>query len=131
MTARVGANSKEELEEYTQNYYYLLAAFYTTNKLKLNGEKTKLMMVADQRNPISIVTEKNETLTCDNQVKILGWWSNTKNSMDTHVARIKAAVHYQALLLKPAMNFLSLDQRRVVINAKILPKNQVWDRFLP
>ena len=28
----VGANSSEDLEECIQNYYYLLASFYTANK---------------------------------------------------------------------------------------------------
>ena len=35
----VGANSSEDLEEYIQKNYYLLASFYTGNNLKLNGTR--------------------------------------------------------------------------------------------
>ena len=78
-TSVVGANSSEDLEEHIQNYYYLLSSFYTGNKLKLNGNKTKLMMLSNHGNPISLMTNDNEVITCDNQAKILGWWSNPKN----------------------------------------------------
>ena len=39
-TNTIGANKTSDLEEYSQAFYYLLAAVYKTNKLKLNGEKT-------------------------------------------------------------------------------------------
>ena len=79
-------------------------------------------MISGKENPISITTEKDETIECDKQIKILGWWSNQANTMETHFFRIKSAVHHSAYLLKPALKHLNLNQRKEVVNAKILSK---------
>ena len=118
----VGADSIEELELYIQHFYYLLSSYYKINKLKMNGEKPKIMMLSNNKRSIKISTEDNEVISCDSQMKILGWWVNPNNSMDTHLSKVKASVYLEAFTLKPAMCYLNLQQRREVVNAKILSK---------
>ena len=55
-------------------------------------------------------------------MKILGWWSNEANDMSTHLMRTKSVVHHQAFMLKPALRYLNLQQRKIVVQAKILSK---------
>ena len=90
----------------------------------MNGDKSKMIMVSDKDNPISIITEHNEIISCDKQVKVLGWWSNTKNTMDTHLARTKSIVHQQLFIKKTALQYLNLDQRKEIIRAKVISKIQ-------
>ena len=58
-TSVVGAETKAELEQYVQHFYYLLVAYYKINKLKMNGYKSKMIIINDKDNPISISTVKS------------------------------------------------------------------------
>ena len=118
----VGAETKAELEQYVQHFYYLLVAYYKINKLKMNGDKSKMIMINDKDNPISISTVKSECISCDKQLLILGWWSNEKNTMDTHLMKLKSSIYHQVHLLKPAMKYMNIHQRKEIVSAKILSK---------
>ena len=41
----VGAQSLQEMRKYLEKYMTLLEEFYTINKLKINSEKTKFMVM--------------------------------------------------------------------------------------
>ena len=121
-TSVVGAESSQELQSYIQHFYLLLASFYKTNKLKMNSDKTIMIMIKNKDNSIKLVPDKNENIECNKQLKILGWWSNEMNNMSTHLMRTKSIIHHQAFILKPTLKYLYLKQRKEIINSKILSK---------
>ena len=97
----VGANDSEEFEKYVQGYFHLLNAFYSVNILKLNGDKTKMMMVADVSNPISITTDKGEVISCDNQVVVQQQELNGHTPVKGKIDCESSSLPFKASLILP------------------------------
>ena len=95
VTHVVGAKNKEELEIELNNLYSLLKRLYNNKILQMNGTKTCFITIAsshDNRSPnkLKIKVDENFSITEDQCIKILGFFQNRRNSMDTQVNAIAA-----------------------------------------
>ena len=102
---------KDEMKpkEYAQIFIELLQEYYNINRLKINSEKTTILLF---RNSLSSIEDDNLTLTSNGgevikpvrQHKILGWTINNHLTMDTHLSNtIRTAnmkLHNMRSLLK-------------------------------
>ena len=43
---KIGFKDHDKIKEYLENYFKLLEIYYYSNKLKLNNDKTKLILIA-------------------------------------------------------------------------------------
>ena len=46
----IGANSKEDLKKYMNQYFKLLKAYYNVLKLQINGDKTNILIIPKNKN---------------------------------------------------------------------------------
>ena len=72
----IGAKNHIELEQYIQKYFKILEAFYNINKLRINPDKSKFMVVCKPKyrkitNNMVLVTN-NYTIKQEPKIKILG-----------------------------------------------------------
>ena len=88
-TSNIGADSIPELQLYVDCYIKLLYAVYDANFLQLNGDKTGMLLTrAERNNRISFTDRSLQVVTSKEQIKILGWLTNRRNSMDSHLNSI-------------------------------------------
>ena len=83
----IGCDRGDEMKKYQTSYHKLLEEFYRVNKIKINSEKTKLiMMKKNERNnneQITFKTNVGEVIKEDNAICILGFVKNSRDSYDS------------------------------------------------
>ena len=124
VTHVVGAKNKEELEIELNNLYSLLKPLYNNKILQMNGTKTCFITIAsshDNRSPnkLKIKVDENFSITEDQCIKILGFFQNRQNSMDTQVNAIAAKTGMLMSKLKPVNPYLDYQTRRTLITMKV------------
>ena len=94
----ITADPGVDIEEYTRNYFKLLEIYYNSQKLKINTDKTQLMVCTmprfmNQIENIEIETpEYTDNVKPQEQIKILGYLFNTRRNIDNQV-KLKSACH--------------------------------------
>ena len=75
-TNTIGAPSLKVMKDYIEKYMVLLEHFYTKNRLKINSEKTKFLLMNNRKktNKLEIKLKSGEVLKNDLAIRILGWW---------------------------------------------------------
>ena len=86
----------DDASEYLYEYFKLLKCFYNLQKLKLNSDKTNLMVLNRPKlnhkaEKVQLKTNK-ETIKPKSQFKILGWVSNKRMSMDSHINGVASII---------------------------------------
>ena len=124
VTHVVGAKNKEELEIELNNLYSLLKRLYNNKILQTNDMKTCFITIAsshDNRSPnkLKIKVDENFSITEDQCIKILGFFQNRQNSMDTQANAIAAKTGMLMSKLKPAIPYLDYQTRRTLITTKV------------
>ena len=100
-----------EANHYINRYFLVLIYFYSQNKLLINPEKTNLIVISkpgkrQEADYLRIVTEK-EDVRPKRQIRILGWETNQRLSMDTNTDQVVGKVKTTLVKmedLKPYMN---------------------------
>ena len=116
----VGSETEEELGLYTSDYLKIMEKFYYMNKLKLNAEKTKVMITkAKETKKIKISAPNGEVLTPDKAIKILGYWKNSRDNYETHISKITGIVSKRLCEIKPYLSCMNLKTRRKIVYSKI------------
>ena len=116
----IAAETEEEIGNYTSDFLAVMDKYYHFNKLKLNPEKTKLMITKTQDiTKIKIKTPTGENLQEDKAIKILGIWKNKRDAYDTHIAKIKGIVIKKLSELYPYLHCMTLKTRRKIVYSKI------------
>ena len=117
----IGADNNTELQIYIGNYHKLLEHYYTANKIKMNKTKTKFIITKslESKNPkVRIKVNKNECLGNDLPMKILGFWRNSKGSLDTHLGKVSATAAKALNDIKPYLKHLNTNKRKEVVYSK-------------
>ena len=81
-------NESEEINHYIDRYFKVLKFYYNEIKLKVNSEKTNILLVLRrnrrQETDDIFLVDGNETLVPKNQIRTLGWILNTRRCMDAN-----------------------------------------------
>merc|ERR1712082_184944 len=89
----------QQLSQYLTNFYTLLHAFYTINKLKINADKTELLVTCKkhQRQLANTVTMNahDHTITQQTTTKILGATINNTLTHNDHINTVTSNIHYK------------------------------------
>ena len=100
---------------------YLVEKFYEANRLKLNREKTTVMLVgSENRHRKLTLNLGNDVIKNDLSIKILGWWITPDNKLSHHMAKVKGPIYKTLSEIKPYLGFLNIKQRREIIYSKAL-----------
>ena len=119
----MGAETNEELKKYVESYHKVLEHFYAHNKLKLNGQKTKIMITKNKEKTqttklTEFKTSKGEKIIEVNSMKILGIVKNNRDSYDSHLSMVSGRVNAIINDLSPLLGHMNLKTRKEVIYSK-------------
>merc|ERR1711954_333079 len=118
----IGGNSIEDIKSYTETYMILIGKYYDANRLKLNKDKTTVMVVDNpEKKSVRLTLELgDDTVKSSLSIKILGWWITPDNKLNHHISKIKGPIYRTLAEIKPYLKFMNLKQRREVIYSKAL-----------
>ena len=100
----ITADPGVDIEDYTRNYFNLLGIYYNSQKLKINTDKTQLMVCSkprymDQIENMEIETsDETENVKPQAQIKILGYLFNTRGNIDNQVNKLKSSCYLSCIL---------------------------------
>ena len=120
----VGTDTKKELVNYLESVHNVLEIYYSENKLKMNDQKTKLLITIHAktigpREQVKFRTGTNNWIKEDNSIKILGIYKNNRDNYDTHLNVISSRVNNALYKVRPLLKNMNLKNRRQIIYSKI------------
>ena len=99
----------QEIEKYSNAYFKLIESFYTINRLKLNPDKTRLMVVC---RPYKREEVKNFVLKAGDyiieqkeKIKVLGIFFTSGLSNHANISNIISKVNYRMYTMREAFSF--------------------------
>ena len=118
----VAADSHADIEAYLREFMLLLLHFYGANRLKINDEKTQILVLKGQfKRTISLIASDNTIIWNTAQIKILGVYTNAKNNYTNNIARARSKAFLRLSQLKPLLeNNISMQQRRMIVSSSAL-----------
>ena len=100
----IGCETIQKLQVYIIRYLRLLLYYYGSNLLKLNDQKTEILVLSSlYQQVISITTSTGEIVTNSAQIKILGVNLNAANDLSTQVSKMYSAAMYRYHKMRPAL----------------------------
>ena len=111
VTHVVAGINKEDLEIELHNLYSLLETLYKNNILQMNGTKTCFVVINsphdnDHPERLSIRIDDKNIIKEDDCIKILGFFQNKRNSMDTQLNAIAAKTGMIMSKLRKAVPYM-------------------------
>merc|ERR1712175_31574 len=117
-------NNIEEIEKYTNAYFKLIECFYSINKLKLNPDKTRLMVVCRQNKRDEV---KNFVLKAGDyiieqrdKIKVLGIYFTSGLTNHVNISNIISKVNFRMYTMKEAFNFSSKKSKIIFFKSMVL-----------
>ena len=122
VTQVVGNTNKEDLQIYIQELFTLINAYYKSNLLVVNEDKTEFMTVSKNNDEMDIYIHKDdgEIIKSGNHIKILGVTLNNRNSLDTHVSRMASIIGMRFKKISHLLKYMDQKQRKTIMTAKLL-----------
>ena len=98
-TSVIAHKDTQQLQKYLTYYFTLLQHFHNINKLKINSDKTQLMISTKNKNYNKITNftfkANNDTITNKPSIKILGMTLTHDLNMDTQIGNLCANLHHR------------------------------------
>ena len=120
----ISHTNPQQLTLYLTQFYTLLHAFYTINKLKINADKTELLLTCKQhlRHLANTVTmhAHNHTITQKATTKILGAIINNTLTHKDHIHTVTSSIHYRMHTMRHITQYTVHKTRLVIANAIII-----------
>ena len=115
-----------KLQTYLKGFYILLQKVYNTNKLIINQEKTKLMLICNNRNHkitrgIQMYSGKHLVKQVDT-VKVLGYKIQSNLHNDAQVNKTIADINHRIYNIKKLGNKTKFETRQTLAKAIIIGK---------
>ena len=94
----ISTSQTNEIADYTNKFYRLLEAVYNINKLKINNDKTELMIVCKLKYRKDIknlqITASGHKVKQVNKAKILGYTMLNNLNHDKHISTITSNINH-------------------------------------
>ena len=120
----ISSNDTTTLSNYMTNYYEILSYFYDSNKLKINGSKTRLLLFCKPKNrdklkdfsfKAGIYTIKQQL-----QCKVLGTIVTNDLKHDRQTSLVVSKVNQRLSSLRDIRHYTSFSVRQLLANSLIL-----------
>lgn len=121
-TSVVGFSDFQVIEAYLEKYILLLGEFYCMNRLKINQDKTMLLICPAKKNynpPISLM---NDTIKPKNSIKILGsLFTDTGTAHADLAATLRSCYHTLSILYK-IKSLTTVEIRTQFVQAHVMSR---------
>ena len=122
----ISFEDETDANHYINRFFDVLKHYYTLNKLKINPEKTNLLIIAkpamkERNKDIRIVTEKNEDdVYPKKQIRVLGWEMNSRLSMDSSLQKITGRIKAIMSKVKEITPYMTEKLRLLFANSYLI-----------
>ena len=122
----INFNNHEQIQLYLTNYYKLIHNYYNINKLKINPDKTSLLLNYKPKHSQHFKNFKfyanGYEITPQKIIKILGSYIREDLKMDTQVGKLAAQLHNRIFEMKKLNKFTDFKTRLSFLNAYVIGK---------
>merc|ERR1712240_714385 len=120
----IHGSNPQELEEYINSYFKLIEGFYAINSLKLNPDKTRLMVVCkpNRREEIkNLVLRAGEFIIGQkDKIKVLGVFFSSGLTNHVNVSNIIAKVNFRMFSMREAFKFSNKKTKIIFFKSMVL-----------
>ena len=123
----ISFEDENEANHYLNRYFDILKHFYNLNQLKLNPEKTSILVIAkktvkERNTDIRIITEPGEDdVEPKKSINVLGWIFNSRLSMDESLQKINTKIKVIMSKVKTITPYMTEKQRLTFANSYMMP----------
>ena len=125
-TSVIGFKTHNHMRRYLNSYYKLLEGYYNSNKLKINSDKTKMIIINKPKLDRTLrnfyFTAGEHKITAGNKIKILGTWIQNNLRMDTEVGNLVSNLHNRVHNIRILTNVTDFKTRLQFTNSFIIGK---------
>jgi len=122
----IGFPNTNEMKQYLTKFYRLLHSYYNINKLKVNSDKTKLMIGYKNKHKKELENfyffANNDKIINQKSMKILGFTLRYDNNMDTQIGKTCANLHYRLNNIRKLNVYTSFSSRIVFVKSLVIGK---------
>merc|ERR1712240_894556 len=122
----ISTHDTKTIERYLEKFYNLLEAVYNINKLKINKDKTELMIVCKQK---FRKETKNIKMTASGyrvkqvtKAKILGYTLSNDLKHDKHLSALTANINNRLYNIRKVSNNSTIESRKILTKAIVIGK---------
>ena len=130
----ISFHEESDENKYIKNYFEILKFYYRISKLSINPEKTNLLIVANptirNRNTNIKIETETEDVVPKKQIRILGWETNIRLSMDTHLIETKSKTKLIMSRMKEMRKYMTQKQRLMFANSFLVSRLKYGSQFL-
>merc|ERR1712240_813259 len=114
----------QEIENYTNAYFKLIKCFYAINKLKLNPDKTRLMVVCrpKRRDEVKnfVLRAGDYIIEQKDKIKVLGVFFTSGLTNHVNISNIISKVNFRMYSMREAFNFSSKKSKIIFFKSMVL-----------
>ena len=120
----VAGKSAEEVQNYSNRYFKLIQNFYTINKLKLNPDKTHLMVVCrpSKRQEVQnlILNAGDFIIEQVDKIKVLGVFFTSGLNNHANISNIISKINHRMYTMREAFGFSSKKSKTIFLKAMVI-----------
>merc|ERR1711954_1973 len=117
-------NNIKEIENYTNDYFKLIECFYSINKLKLNPDKTRLMVVCrpNRRDEVKnfVLKAGDYIIEQKDKIKVLGIFFTSGLTNHVNISNIISKVNFRMFSMREAFKFSSKKSKIIFFKSMVL-----------
>merc|ERR1712115_357336 len=117
-------NNAEEIEKYSNAYFKLIESFYTINRLKLNPDKTRLMVVCrpNKREEVKnfVLKAGDYIIEQKEKIKVLGIYFTSGLSNHANILNIISKVNYRMYTMREAFSFSNKKSKIIFLKSMVI-----------
>ena len=122
----IGFRDHDKVKHYLEQYYKLLYNYYNINKLKLNNDKNKLVIINKPRlnNHFKNFTFRagGEIVKTVSKIKILGTWIQCDLKLDAEINKLSSCLHNRINNLNKIKKYTDFKTRLNFMNSFVIGK---------
>ena len=122
----ISFNDPSQIKSYLTNFYLLLESFYNINKLKINSDKSNLLLTykpkfKDQLKNFYFYANTDKIVP-KNAIKILGTYIRNDTKLDAQIGKLSGQLHNKINEIKSLTKFTNFKTRLNFLNAHVIGK---------
>merc|ERR1712115_334573 len=117
-------NNAEEIEKYSNGDFKLIEGFYTINRLKLNPDKTRLVVVyrPNKREEVKnfVLKAGDYIIEQKEKIKVLGIYFTSGLSNHANILNIISKVNYRMYTIREAFKFSNKKSKIIFVKSMVI-----------
>ena len=119
-------NDQNQAKTYLESYYKLLHNFYNINKLKINPDKTNLLLIFKDKYRQTLKNfyfmADNYKIYSKNTIKILGFYIQSDLKYKTEINKLVSTLHNRINTIRQINKYTDFKTRLKFLNANVISK---------